>query len=853
MFSFLFQLPVSVNTQASQANAEQFFRDPTVLLILLIALLVAFGIIVLLVLRSLARKGRSLPAQYEKRVLQILVPKESLKQEGEAKSQDSQQGVRESISVAETFFSAIGGLKPQSGLKAWFFGREDTISFEIVVHNERVSFYVAAPQYLHKFIEQQIQAQWPQAHIEEAEDYNIFHPQGYAMGTSLTFEREPYFPIKTYQELESDPLNALTHPLSQIQGLDGAAIQIIVRSAPRQWHQWGRKIASAMRQGKPLKEAKKAVSGGFSGFISSMFSSGKKDDQPYQLSPLEEEMIKRLETKASKGGVEANIRVVVSAGQSFQAQAYLDSITGAFAQYNIYEYGNSFRQRKPKNQKRLIEDFIFRNFNPKNKMIFNTEELASLYHFPLPQTETTNIQWLEAKRAPVSLNVPQEGILLGYNEYRGKKTAVHMLREDRRRHMYVIGKSGAGKTYFITSMARRDIEAGEGVCVIDPHGDLIDDVLGGIPKHRVEDVVIFDPADIEYPLGMNLLDYDPKYPEQKTFVINEMLKIFDKLYDLKSTGGPMFEQYMRNAMLLIMDDPESGSTLMEISRVLSDEQFRAYKLSKCRNQVVVDFWRNEAEKAGGEAALANMVPYITSKLTQFVSNDVMRPIIGQQKSAFNFRELMDQQKILLVKLSKGKIGELNAHLLGMVIVGKILMAALSRTDQPKSQRKDFYLYIDEFQNFTTDSIAIILSEARKYLLNLVIAHQYVGQLVEGGDSEIKDAVFGNVGTMVVSKVGVEDAEIFAKELAPVFNEYDLLNMEQFSFYVKLLVNNQTLRPFSMKSAAWEEGHGFAIKNAMAELSRLKYGRSRLEVEQEILDRVHAAKQGAKRPSPFENL
>ncbi|MDD5294977.1 MAG: type IV secretion system DNA-binding domain-containing protein, partial [Patescibacteria group bacterium] len=384
----------------------------------------------------------------------------------------------------------------------------------------------------------------------------------------------------------------------------------------------------------------------------------------------------------------------------------------------------------------------------------------------------------------------------------------------------------------------QDIINGEGVAVLDPHGDLIQDILSRIPPERVEDVVLFAPADLERPLALNLVEYDPRYPEQKTFVINEMIKIFDKLYDLKSTGGPIFEQYMRNALLLIMSDPASGSTLMEIPKVLSDPAFRKMKLERCADQTVVDFWKQEAEKAGGEAALANVVPYITSKLTQFISNDTMRPIIGQQKSSFNVRDIMDKQKILLIDLSKGRVGEMNAFLLGMILIGKILMSALSRTDTPLADRKDFYLYIDEFQNFTTDSICSILSEARKYGLNLIIAHQYLGQLTKNKDTTIKDAVFGNVGTWALFKVGSEDAEVMEKEFSPVFNQYDLINVDKYTAYVKLLIDNAASRPFSMKTLWPLPGEAREdMAGRIRALSRLKYGQDRNIIEAEIKQRA----------------
>jgi hypothetical protein len=398
--------------------------------------------------------------------------------------------------------------------------------------------------------------------------------------------------------------------------------------------------------------------------------------------------------------------------------------------------------------------------------------------------------------------------------------------------LYSIGQTGTGKSNFLQEMAKQDAKAGRGFCFIDPHGDAVEDILTAIPKERAEDVIIFDPADTQRPFGLNMMEYDPAFPEQKTFVINEMIGIFDQLYDLKATGGPMFEQYMRNAMLLIMDDPASGSTLMEIPKVLSDEKFRAMKIEKCQNPIVVDFWTKEAEKAGGEAALANMVPYITSKLTTFISNDLMRPIIAQQKSTINFKEIMDNKKILLVNLSKGKIGEINARLLGMVVVGKILMNALARANVAEDKREDFYLYLDEFQNITTNSISQILSEARKYHLCLILAHQFIGQLKEN----ISKAVFGNVGSMVSFRVGSEDAEFLEKQFAPTFSKQDLVNVDNYQGFAKILMSNVLAKPFSIATYPPTKGDQ-EIANAIKELSRLKNGRDREIVNQEIMKRM----------------
>jgi hypothetical protein len=545
-----------------------------------------------------------------------------------------------------------------------------------------------------------------------------------------------------------------------------------------------------------------------------------------------------MEEKNGKGGLDVNLRIIVSAETKEKTKMYLENLGSSFSEYNAYENGNNLSRIKVKNQSKIIQDFIYRHFNEKQSFLLSTEELTSLYHLPLKHTETPNILWLTAKGAPAPSDIPSEGLLLGENYFRGVKKDVYIQREDRRRHTYVVGKSGVGKSVLLTNMAVQDIENGEGVCVLDPHGDLISDILERIPPERAEDVVIFSPGDLDRPIGLNLLEYDPEYPEQKSFVINEMIGIFDKLYDLKATGGPMFEHYMRNALLLIMDDPESGSTLMEVPKVLADENFRKMKLESCSNPTVVDFWKTEAEKAGGEAALANIVPYITSKLTSFVSNEMMRPIIGQQKSAFNVRDIMDNQKILLIDLPKGIVGEMNAYLLGMIVVGKILMASLSRANMDPKKRKDFYLYIDEFQNFTTDSISQILSEARKYNLNLIIAHQYIGQLSKNQDTSIKDAVFGNVGTMISFKVGSDDSEFLVKEFSPVFNEYDLINIGKGTAYLKLLVDNTSSKPFSIQTIWPVMGVSRPeIAEKIRSLSKFKYGKDRRVIEAEISKRT----------------
>lgn len=778
---------------------------------------------------------------FEKVALLVSVPKQG-------KGDDEKRPIKEILGPAEAFWGNIAGLKSQKGFRAWLLGRSDSFSFEMVSDQEGViSFYVFVPRYLRGFFEQQLQAQYPSAQIDLVKDYNIFLPQGKTMSASLVLKKSSMLSIRTYLKNETDFLNAVVNSLSKIDDKDAAVIQVVARSAPPGWRSRGMKVASEMQQGNSFSDAKKKVNSGFFAKFFKVFSQfivpkssvneGAEKREHRQLSPLEQEIVKSLEEKASKAGLEINIRIIVSAQNQEKARVYLNNITGAFAQYSDYQYGNGFKVIK--GDEKTIENFIYRFLDPKKSFVLNSEEMTGIYHFPLSTTETPNIRWLSAKKAPAPLGIPQEGLFLGYNIYRGEKKEIRIKREDRRRHMYIVGMTGTGKSWFAEGLAMQDIVNGEGVCFIDPHGDAIGHILERIPKSRAEDVIVFDPADISRPLGLNMLEYESN--EQKTFVINEIMNIFDKLYDLRQTGGPMFEQYFKNACHLIMDDPASGSTLMEVPKVLADEDFRKYKLSKCTTPVVKEFWEKQALKAGGEASLQNMVPYITSKLTPFLTNEFMRPIIAQQKSSLNFRKAMDEKKIILAKLSKGKIGETNAYLLGMIIVGKILMSALSRGDMAEEKRNDFYLYIDEFQNFLTESMQIILSEARKYRLALTMIHQYIGQLIKSGDTKFKDSIFGNVGTKIAYRVGVDDAEVLVKEFAPVFNEHDFLNMPKYNAFVKLLIDNANPPGFNMATVPFNEIPGIPPANPQSaqlikELSRLKYGQDQATIESKIAQR-----------------
>ena len=758
---------------------------------------------------------------------------------------------KEEIGAMEQLLTTLSNIKEKKSLWAHFLYSEPYMALEIAnpCGNEEISFYLAVPKKFRDSIEKQVHSYFPHASIEKIPDYTIFSPGSFTAAATLGLKRSYALPVLTYENIDIDPLNEISNALSKLQTEgEGAAIQLVLRPAGKNWRKLGRGIAHKMQQGKQLKDAHSssiAMDLG-KGMVQVIQNKPKEEimhKESVQLTPEEQELVKKIEAKSGKAGFKANIRLLASAMTQQKADEILAHMENAFAQFENHDVNHFVVQKRIKSKK-ISFDYIFRNFDEDHSIILSTEEIASVFHFPISTTETPKIKWLKAGAAPPPLNIPKEGLVLGYNDYRGVKTDIRLSDGDRRRHLYTIGQTGVGKSNFLQEMAKQDARDGKGFCFIDPHGDAIEDILTAIPKERAEDVIVFDPSDMERPFGLNMLEYDPSHPEQKTFVINEMIGIFDQLYDLKATGGPMFEQYVRNAMLLIMEDPESGSTLMEISKVLADEDFRKMKLSKCNNPVVSDFWIKEAEKAGGEAALANMVPYITSKLTTFVSNDMMRPIIAQQKSTINFREVMDSGKILLVKLSKGKIGEINAHLLGMVIVGKILMNALARGDMPEDQRRDFYLYLDEFQNVTTESISQILSEARKYRLCLIIAHQFIGQLKE----EISKAVFGNVGSMVALRVGPEDAEFLEKQFEPIFTANDLVNVDNYSGFTRMLVNGELSKPFNIKFYPPTRGNQEAA-NYLKELSRLKYGRDAAIVNREIMQRAQFAR-SAMRESAF---
>ncbi|MFA5954408.1 MAG: type IV secretory system conjugative DNA transfer family protein [Patescibacteria group bacterium] len=817
----------------------------------LVALGVA-GVVFLLILRAIYRRTYQHGVALNKVVLLVTVPKYESKNKEESKGIEQ---LREQIALAESLFSSIGGLRAERSFGAYLWGRRDHLALEIVATKGEILFYVVVPRQMQRFIEQHIHAQYPAAHVEESADYNIFLPHGVSRGAVLHFSRSYIFPIRTYKEIDTDPLLAVTNALSRL-GTNGAAVQIVIRSAKRGWHRYGQRTASLMHQGKSFKEAYLAGHGSWYvrmavHIMRALYPAPKKDNRDddiysqkqhsrHQLSALEQEMAKRVEEKTSKAGLDANIRVVVSTPRAVDSDRALDNILNAFNQFGMYQYGNRFVPSRPRSQQTLLRRFIYRDFVKRNAVLLNAEELASIFHFPLIGTETPNIRWLRSKKAAAPTVLPDEGVVLGVNKYRGEERLIRFATADRRRHCYIIGTTGSGKSVLMSEMVKQDIAAGRGVCVIDPHGSTVEDILECIPSSRANDVIYFDPADVERPMGLNMLDATT--PAEMDFATQEMIAIFYKLVTDPSMIGPMFEHNMRNAMLTLMSDREQPGTLVEIPRIFTDTEFQRFKVKKVNDPIVRAFWEQEMAKTS-DFHKSEMLGYLISKVGRFIENSMMRNIIGQSKSAFNLRQVMDEGKILLVNLSKGKIGDINANLLGLILVSKIQMAALSRADSREDSYKDFYLYIDEFQNFITDSIATILSEARKYKLNLIMAHQYIGQLVQGQDTKIRDAVLGNIGSIIAFRVGVEDTEMLAKEFEPVFTEYDLINIDRFHAYVRLLINNSVTRPFDIDTFPPTVGDP-ARAAILKQASRMRYGRDRREVEAEIIERGRLSSLGA---------
>lgn len=722
------------------------------------------------------------------------------------------------IDAAEQLFAGLAALHKSK--KRDYFKHQTHLSFEIVGMPGDIRFYINVPASIRDFVEKQINGAYPDAEIVQVNDpaakqkdgntiageYNIFSETGKVAFASLALKESEYKPIRVFKDLAVDGMASLTSVLAKMGEGEGAAIQMLVEPAGSHWKHEGKEYLSHTK--KTESNPEKAT-----------YSSDAKE-------------LEAIENKLSKPGFHVVIRIVVSSSTKEAAEAHLTNIVNMFGQY---AGANKFYKNRHWFKGLFVTDFIYRYFPLRGQTsVLSSEELATIFHFPNKSVQTPGIHWVNSKRAPAPANLPTEGLYLGKSTFRGLTRPVFISPSDRQRHMYIIGKTGTGKSEFLKQMIMQDIKNGQGLAVIDPHGDLIEDVLQLMPPERAEDVILFDPSDLDQPLGFNMLEAANE--QQRHLVVTSVIGLMYKLFDPNKTGiiGPRFEHAVRNAMLTCMYQP--GATFMEVVRALTDQNFVQELLPKVEDPVIRRYWTDQIAQTS-DFHKSEVLDYIVSKFGRFVTNKMIRNIIGQSESAFNFREAMDTKKILLINLSKGKIGEENSSFLGLVLVPKILVAAMSRQDMPMEDRKDFFLYVDEFQNFATPDFAQILSEARKYRLNLIVANQFVGQMEE----EVKNAIFGNVGTIASFRVGVTDANYLAHEFQPIFGEADLINIDRFNAYMRTIVGGEPVPPFSLDTtkdiSAEAAQKDPRVAELVKELSRLKYGRNVQVVEAEISQRA----------------
>ncbi len=750
------------------------------------------------------------------------------------KGEEKNKPLKELISSMEQFLSGMLSIASKDGSSHY---DKNYLVLEIANANgsNQFIFYVSVPNQHKSLFEKQIISVFHNAILTEAtSDYNIFNTDGISVGSYLESTNNPIYQLKTYENFDHDPMNVILNSFSKIdKDGEGAGIQIIFAPKGDYFFKNYKYAIEQIENGEKVKDATylpETVTGSIGKELKSFFKASPKEGD--EKKPIDTEAIGKIKAKMGSQIVATNIRLIASAKSRLEAERILHTMESGFNQFTDTN-ANGLKPKRLEKAKlqKMFRDYSFRSYDANELLPLNLHEITTIMHFQNQGlTPTPQLKQSQAISAPAPAEMGIEGAYLGVNRYRNIDTPVYITDSDRLRHVYVIGQTGAGKSVYLINQIIQDIQKGNGCCYIDPHGVDIKAVLANIPKERFKDVIYFDPSYTERPFALNMLEYDRSKPEQKTFVVNELFSIFQKLYGgVPESMGPMFEQYFRNATMLVLEDPDSGCTLLDVSRVMSNQEFRQLKLSKCKNPIVIQFWTEIAEKAGGEASLANIVPYIVSKFDVFLANDIMRPIIAQEKSSFNFREIMDNKKILLVNLARGKLGEINSNLLGLILVGKMQMAALSRVDNIEGGFPPFYVYIDEFWTITTDSFSSIFSEARKYMLSLTVAHQYIKQLQEN----IRDAVFGNVGNFITFRISSDDAEYLEKMYSPEFSAKDLMNTENLNAYAKILMKGIPQKAFNIKEPYPPKGND-AIAENLKQLSYLTYGGDREEIEADIL-------------------
>lgn len=798
------------------------------------AMLPIMGVMIYLRSRKLLREAKNYERSFKMVTLLIHLP--PLSDDIDSETRDARDVADENISRATTMYNILASIS-KKGFKSKFYGQRH-LAIEIVASKGFVHMYVAVPLPLIPVVEQAITSAYPSARLEEVPDHNIFSPVGKLSGTNggeIVLKESYAYPIGNYQEIKRDTMQSLLNSLSSLQEEDGVGIQILVRPAHQGWTKHAKAIATKKRKGSDKKAS------GFDVFkdVATAFVKPPehKGGEEKPLSTLDQSIVDAIDEKTRSAGFEVMIRVVASANLYQRSQTILGNIVATFALFDS-PGRNGFKFVPAKDIERFVQGYIMRIFPQEyTKNILNTTELATLYHFPDQKSiPTTQLERQQSKQTDGPRNMVDDGMVLGYNIFRGAKKRINLSEHDRKRHMYIIGQTGTGKSVFLKNCAVQDMLNGNGFCFIDPHGDAVEELLAMVPKERTEDIIYFCPSDMDYPMGLNIFEFHR--PEQKDFLIQEAINMLVKLYDPNNQGiiGPRYEHLFRNAAQTVMAGPDpnvTGGTLVDIPKLFNDKQFVAEKLQHIKDQTILDFWQKEMPASERSNDFGEVKSWFVSKFGAFLGNAMMRNIIGQTKSAFNLREIMDQKKILLVNLSKGKTGELNSKLLGMIFVMQFQAAAMSRADVDAAERPDFCLYVDEFQNYSTDSFATILSEARKFGLNLIVANQFTTQLTD----EIRDAVFGNVGTIISFRVGTQDAEALQRVMQPVFDADDLQRIPNLNMVVRMLINGVPAQPFSMQGLPPLGNENQKLVDALKQLSAAKYGRPKAQVEAEIMERL----------------
>lgn len=735
--------------------------------------------------------------------------------------------------AAEQMFASLHGLLtiPTPGLfKA---AKRERLSFEIAVLKKRIGFYVWVPQYLKSYVEEQIYAQYPTVHISEVEDYAAYRAENsYAVQlvTELKFVGHNALPIKTFQSFEVDPLAAITATLAKFNEDEEAWVQLLVKPAPATWHKQSERYVAGIKGG-GMKT---------SGLMSALWKPPEVTAESVKLTDADTTKSSAAQDKAQKLAFETQLRIVYRGNASDQqAKLQMQSIIASYKQFNS-TYLNGFDAKRVVDDPFLVAHFRAREFNRAGFMC-NIEEIATLYHLPHTNVETPFILWATSQTAEPPANLPvvtpetQAGLSpIAATNFRGHNTMFGMPRSDRGRHLYIIGQTGTGKSGMLELLTISDIYSPYGFAVIDPHGDYAQAILKRIPAERAADVVYFNPADTDYPMGFNPLEvYDPKL---KTHTCSELIGVIKRIFE--NSWGPRLEYILRYSILALLDYPDA--TMLDITRILTEKKFRNDVLKYVADPVVRNFWTIEFA-SWNERFMTEAVAPILNKVGAFTANPLVRNIIGQSKSSFNVRQIMDERKILIVNLSRGLVGEDNAALLGALLVTKVQMAAMSRADIAGEQRTPFYLYVDEFQNFATDSFATILSEARKYGLNLTVANQYTAQMMQ----EVKDAVFGNVGSIIAFRTSADDARIMMKYFEPKFEEHDLVHMHNRHFAISMTISGEKVPAFSAISLNLPPFMTDYGPQIIAH-SRARYAQSRDSIERYMAER-YAPESGQSAP------